>query len=167
MLQRKEQVQIYEEIYRLQNCELAMGEYYQQIAEKLRDERLFWEEAISDKVNHARLVGRLIAMISAKPAKFVNGKYRVAVMETFLAGIYEQIELIRDNKMTLTQIYKAALDYEGSLLMTRPFDIVESSDPEFRSFKEMFAEEAQQHSTRIRLYIRQKLGTAQPNIAKS
>ena len=166
MIPKKDQFQIYEEIYHLQNCELAMGEYYQQIAERLYEERLFWEEAISDEVNHARLIGKLIAMISAKPGKFIPGKYRVAVLETFLSGIYAHIEQIKEQKLTRSQIYKTALDYESSLLMIRPFDIVESSDPEFRIFKEAFAQETQLHSNRIRQYIQQKLSGSQSGTGK-
>ena len=155
---KKEQLQIFEEAYHLQNCELAMGEFYQQLADRLPEEKLFWQDAISDKVNQARMVGRLIAMIASKPAKFMPGKFRVAMLETFLTGVYEHIEMIQQKRLTRTEVYKIALDYESSLLMIRPFDIVESSEPDYRAFRDSFATDMQVHSQKMKSYIRQKLG---------
>jgi hypothetical protein len=165
-LLKKEQLQIYEEAYHLQNCELAMGEFYQQMADRIPEEILFWQEAIGDKVNHARMTGRLIAMISSKPGKFMPGKFRVAVLETFLEAVYGHIEQIQQKKLTRSEVYKIALDYESSLLMTRPYDIVESAEPDYKVFRDSFAVEAHEHSQRIKQYIRQKLGIANPGTSK-
>jgi hypothetical protein len=165
-LLKKDQLQIFQEAYHLQNCELAMGEFYQQLADRLPDEVLFWQEAIGDEVNHARMIGRLIAMVSSKPGKFMPGKFRVAVLETFLASVYEHIELIQKKQLTRTDVYKIALDYETSLLMTRPYDIVESADPDFKAFKDSFAVDMHLHSQRIKQYVRQKLGIVNPGTSK-
>lgn len=135
-----------------------MGEYYQWMSEKFADEKANWEQATRDKIGHAMRIGRLIAMISAKPAKFSPGKYRIAIMETFLNGIFEQIELLRDNKLTRQQLLKFALDYESSLLMTKPYDVVDSFDPEFKEFRTNFADLVNAHCDGIKQYIKLKLG---------
>ena len=147
-----------EELYHLQNCKLAMGEYYQQLAEWFPGERLFWEEAISDEVNHARLVGRLIAQISSNPLVFKPGKFRVAVLETFLSGIYEQIDQLRMNALQPAQMLKIAYDYEISAIMSRPYEVVEPLDKESRDVRDRFAEEADIHGGRLKQYLAQKLG---------
>jgi len=147
-----------EELYHLQNCELAMGEYYQRLAERFPLERLFWEEAICDEVNHARTVGRLIALVSSDPQSYRQGKYRVAVLETFLAGIYEQIDLLRQGSLSTQEILKIAYDYEGSAIMSKPYDIVDSSEVKFYDLRQKFADDAESHCDRIRQYIAQKLG---------
>jgi hypothetical protein len=133
-----------------------MGEYYQQMADRFPSEKMFWLEAIGDEVDHARRIGRLIADVSAKPAKYSSGKYRVQLMETFLTGIYEQIEMIINKEMSPAQMLKTVMDYESSVLMSRPFDVVESNDSGFRDFKETFAQDIKVHSDRIRQYIRGK-----------
>jgi hypothetical protein len=156
---KKELSQAMEEMYHLQNCELAMGEYYQQLAERFPPaERLFWEEAISDEVNHARMVGRIIALVSSSSNLFRPGKYRVAVLETFLAGIYENVELMRKGALNMQQMLKIAGDYEDSTILLRPYDIVESLDPKFQDFRKGFAEEINEHSTRMKQFLSQKLG---------
>jgi hypothetical protein len=155
---KKDQNQLFEEALHLQNCEMAMGEYYQWMSEKFVDEKANWEQATRDKISHAMRIGRLIAMISTKPAKFSPGKYRIAIMETFLNGIFEQIELLQDNKLSRQQILKFALDYESSLLMTKPYDVVDSFDPEFKEFRSNFAALASAHCEGIKQYIRLKLG---------
>jgi hypothetical protein len=155
---KKDLITSIEELYHLQNCELAMGEYYQQLADRSPDERLFWAEAISDEVNHARMVGRIVAMVSSNPNAFNPGKFRVAVLVTFLTGVYGQIERFRGNALSPAEELKIAYDYEVSAIMSRPYDIVESHDPQFMDLRNKFAEEVAVHNNRIRQYIEQKLG---------
>ncbi len=155
---KKDLISSVEELYHLQNCELAMGEYYQQLAERFPDERLFWEAAISDTVNHARRVGRIVAMVTSIPSAFNPGKYRVAVLTTFLTGVYGQIEHFRNNALSPTEELKIAYDYETSAIMSRPYDIVESRDPKFLELRKIFAEDVAAHNGRIKQYIEQKLG---------
>jgi hypothetical protein len=57
MLTKKDQKQPFEELYLLQNCEMALGAFYNKLITAYPGERFFWEEAISDEINHARLVG--------------------------------------------------------------------------------------------------------------
>jgi hypothetical protein len=152
-----EQKQLFEEIYHLQNCELALGEYYQQLASLFYDQRWFWEEAVSDEVQHARQVGKLIAMIASNPTKYSLVRYRVAVLETYLNGIYGHIEQIKNNKLSQVETLKLACDYEVSSLETKPFDIISSSDPDFIAFKNNLAADLVVHSKKIRDYAAQKI----------
>jgi hypothetical protein len=155
---KKEFTQTIEELYHLQNCELAMGEYYQHLAEQFPNEQLFWEEAISDEVNHARAVGRLIALVSSNPQAFGPGKYRVAVLETFLAGIYEQIDHLNNNTLSHQEALKIAYDYEESAILSKPLEIVSSLDSKFHEFRKRFTDEIAVHQDRLKQYIGQKLG---------
>lgn len=155
---KKELISTVEELYHLQNCQLAMGEYYQQLAEQFPNEQLFWEEAISDEVNFARATGRLIALMTSNPQSYGPGKYRVAVLETFLSGIYEQIEHLNKNALSHQEALKIAYDYEDSAILSKPYEIVNSLDPKFRDFRKRFSDDVAIHHDRIRQYISQKLG---------
>jgi hypothetical protein len=153
----RDQNQLFAEALHIQNCELALGEYYQLLAEKQPNEKEFWEQAIIDEVNYARRIGRIIAMISSRPAKFSPGKYRLAVLDTFITGIFEHIELLRDNKLTRPEVMKIALDYENSLIISRPYDVVDSYDSEFKEYKAQFAETINLHTERMKQYLRKML----------
>ena len=155
---KKDLISTVEELYHLQNCQLAMGEYYQQLAERIPSERMFWEEAICDEVNFARATGRLIALVTSNPQSYGPGKYRVAVLETFLSGIYEQAEQVRKGALTTPEMLKIAYDYEGSAIILRPYDIVESQDSTFREFRKRLTDDVAGHCDRIRQYVDQKLG---------
>lgn len=154
---KKELSQLYEEIYHLQNCELALGEYFQQLAEFFPDEKWFWEEAIADEIDHARQIGKLIAMISSGPLKFGFGRYRVAMLETYLGGIYENIEKLESKELSPMEALKFAFDYENSILETRPFDVVSSTSAIFKEFKDKLSADLSVHSERIRQYAQQKM----------
>ena len=154
---KKELGQLYEEIYHLQNCELALGEYYQQLAALLPEEKLFWEGAVSDEINHAMQVGKLIGMISSNPLIYGSGRYRVAMLSTYLEGIYENIEKIKRKELPPNEALRIAFDYENSVLETKPYDIVNSSDSSFREFKGKFIPELLEHSERIRQFAQKKI----------
>jgi hypothetical protein len=159
ILLKKELSQLYEEIYHLQNCELALGEYFQQLALLFPDEKWFWEEAITDEINHARQVGMLIAMVSSGPLKFGSGRYRVAMLETYLGGIYENIEKLERKELSPKEALKIAFDYENSILETKPFDIVSSTAAVFKEFKDKLTPDLLAHSERVRQYTQQKMAS--------
>ena len=154
---KKELGQLYEEIYHLQNCELALGEYFQQLADLFPEGKLFWEDAVADEINHARLVGKLIGMISSNPLIYGFGRYRVAMLATYLEGIYENIEKIKRKELPPKEALRIAFDYENAILETKPFDIVSSSDISYREFREKFISEILEHSERIRQYTQKTI----------
>jgi hypothetical protein len=157
-LLKKDTNQMFEELYHLQNCEMAMGIYYQQLAEHYPGDKMFWEEAIGDMVNQARRVGELISKFASNPDVYKPGKYRVAVLETFLSGVYEHVHLIEKKSLAPNEMLRIAFDYESSVIMSKPYDIIDSIDRNFGQFKTRFAEEVSEHNLRVRQYIGQKLG---------
>jgi hypothetical protein len=100
----------------------------------------------------------MISLISSKPTEYRPGKFRVAVLETFLAGVYEQVEQIKKNALSVQQMLKLAYDYESSAIISRPYEIVESQNPQFVQFRRQFAEELAEHTNRLKQLIGQKLG---------
>jgi hypothetical protein len=134
-----------------------MGEFYQLLAERLPEERLFWEGAVSDEINHARRIGRLIAMLSSNQQAYRAGKYRVAVLATFLMGVYENIDHGHKNTLTTPQLLQIAYDYEHAAIIARPYEAVESTDIHFHEFRQAFTRELQEHTDRVLQYIAIKL----------
>ncbi len=157
---KKDQNQIFEELYHLQNCELALGEYFNELARLYPDEKWFWEQAVGEEVNHARQVGRLIAQVSSNLNKFAFGRYRVELLKTFLDGIYANVQKIRSKQLSRPEILQIALDYETSFIESKPYDIVSSADSDFLLFKTTFSEELLEHTSKMKAYIQQKLATA-------
>ena len=157
-LLKKDTNQMFEELYHLQNCEMAMGIYYQQLAEHYPGDKMFWEEAIGDMVNQARRVGELISRFASNPDVYKPGKYRVAVLETFLSGVYEHVHLIEKKGLTPNEMLRIAFDYESSAIMNKPYDLIDSLERNFVQFKTKFTEEVAEHTVRVRQYIEQKLG---------
>jgi hypothetical protein len=156
-LLKKDQGQFFAEIYHLQNCELALGEFYQQLADFFVDQRWFWQDAVSDEVNHARQVGKLISLISSDLSKYEVGRYRLATLQTYLDGLYSHIESVKKKEVTAIEVLKLACDYEKSALESKPFDIVTSSDPAFSRFKLNLLADLEAHSKKIVDYAKQKI----------
>jgi hypothetical protein len=154
---RADKKQILEELYHLQNCALALGEFYHQLASIFYDEKWFWEEAVADQVNHARKIGQLVAMVATNEEHFLPGKYRVDMLRLFLDGVYENIKLINDRKLPRPAILRLCLEYEKSPIAAKPFDAVKSYEKSFYEFSETFETEISTHSQRIIAYVKGKL----------
>lgn len=154
---RADKKQILEELYHMQNCALALGEFYHQLSIVYYDEKWFWEEAVADEINHARKIGELVAMVATNAEQYLVGKYRVDMMRTFLDGVYENIKLINDRKLTRPATLRLCLEYEKSPIIARPFDVVKSYEKSFYEFSEGFESEIGSHALRITAYVKEKL----------
>jgi hypothetical protein len=152
--------QMFEELYHIQNCELALGMLYQEMVSRFGDEKWFWEKAIADEINHARNIGKLIALVSDNIDKYLPGKYRTEVLKTFLDGIYHHIDMIKNNKLKHDEIFQLILDYEKSPVESRPYEVVKSFEPEFTNFCAEFEDDIRAHSLRIIAYMKEKMHRA-------
>jgi hypothetical protein len=159
MIARKDQNQIYEELYHLQNCELALSMFYQELISIFPSDRFFWEEAVSDEINHARMIGQLIVIVSSNMEKFAPGIFRTELLKTYAEGVYSDIKRIKERSMTPYDILALALNYERSMLEQKPYNAVNSSTPEYLGFAEKFKSELNQHSNRLVKYISQIMQT--------
>lgn len=159
MIARKEQNQIFEELYHLQNCELALSMFYQELIAVFPDDRFFWEEAVSDEINHARMVGQLIVLVSSNLEKFVPGIFRTELLKTYAEGVYSDIKRIKARSMTPYDILALAINYERSTLEQKPYNAVKSSATEYLWLVEKIKSEISQHNVRLEKYIAQKMKT--------
>lgn len=148
--------QILEELYHLQNCELALGLLYQQLSVCYENEKWFWEEAIADEVNHARAAGQMISLVSGNTQNYLPGRYRVDSLKTFLDGIYDKIDQIKSNKLNRQEILQMVLDYENAPIESRPFEVVMTSEASFKVLASKLADDIKAHRQRISSYILSK-----------
>ena len=155
---QKDQRKIIEEMYHIQNCELALGSLYQELTEKFPDERFFWEEAVADEINHARKIGRLIGIASANLKRYSAGRFKIDLLKTYLERVYNHVRLIQEGKMSHKEILLMILDYEKSDIELKPFEVVKSYENEYTDFIYAFEDEIKIHADRISTYVKGKLG---------
>ncbi len=162
MLTKKDQKQLFDELYLLQNCEMALGAFYNELITAYPGERFFWEEAVSDEVDHARWVGQLISMVSTNLDKFMLGQYRAELLKTYIDGVYAEIARIKTCQITRQEVMALILNYERSKVEQHPFDAVRSTFPEYINFVQGSMPRINEHSSRIQAYARQKMNELQP-----
>jgi hypothetical protein len=157
MLTKKDQKQLLEELYLLQNCEMALGAFYHELISAFPGERFFWEEAVSDEVNHARWIGQLISVVSTHIDKFLLGQFRVELLKTYVEGIYDEIAKIESRQLSRKEIMILVLNYERSKIELRPFDAVKSNFPEYINIISGSLPQIEEHATRIQAYAKNKI----------
>ena len=156
MLQN-EQRKLIEELYHIQNCELALASFYQELTVKFPDERFFWEEAVADEINHARHIGRLIAMVSSNLKRYSAGRFKIELLKTYLERIYNHIMMIQNGQMNRREILLTVLDYERADIEISPWEGVKSYEDEYKNYVYAFEDEMKIHTTRIVSYVKDKL----------
>lgn len=154
---QKDQRKIIEEMYHIQNCELALASLYQELTEKFRDERFFWEEAVADEINHARKIGKLIAIASPNLKRYNAGRFKIELLKTYLERVYNHVLMIQEGKMSRKEILLIILDYEKSDIELKPFEVVKSYENEYTDFVFAFEDEIKIHADRITAYVKSKL----------
>ncbi len=157
MLPKRDQNQLMEELYHLQNCEMALGVFYGELVALYPEERYFWEEAVSDEINHARWLGKLIVLVSGMIESFSPGSYRTELLKTFAEGIYREVDRIKNGEHTKREILGLILNYERSGLELRPYEVVHSSLPEFQALVASLKPELAIHCKRLVDYASRKM----------
>jgi hypothetical protein len=156
MLQN-EQRKIIEELYHIQNCELALASLYQELTMKFPEERFFWEEAVADEINHARQIGRLIALTSSNLKRYSPGRFKIELLKTYLERVYNHIMMIQNGQMNRKEILLIVLDYEKAEIETNPWEVVKSYENEYTDFAYTFEDDIKLHTARIVSYVKDKL----------
>jgi hypothetical protein len=156
MLQN-EQRKIIEELYHIQNCELALASLYQELTSKFPEERFFWEEAVADEINHARLIGKLIAITSTNMKRYSPGRFKIELLKTYLERAYNHIMMIQNGQMERKEILLTVLDYEKAEIETNPWEAVKSYENEYTDFAYAFEDDMKIHTGRIVSYVKEKL----------
>ncbi len=152
-----DQRKIIEELYHIQNCELALASFYQELTEKYPEERFFWAEAVADEINHARKIGQLIAFVSTNMKRYSPGRFKIELLKTYLERVYSHIKMIQDGQMNHKEILLAILDYEKAEIETKPYEVVKSYEDEYREFTFAFEDDLKIHTMRITSYVKDKL----------
>ncbi len=152
-----DQRKIIEELYHIQNCELAMASFYQELTVLFPEERFFWEEAVADEINHARKIGQLIAMASSNLKRYSPGRFKLELLKTYLERIYTHIKMIQDGQMNRKEILLAIMDYEKADIETNPYEVVKSYEDDYREFSFAFEDDIKIHTMRITSYVKEKL----------
>ena len=156
MLQN-DQRKIVEELYHIQNCELALASLYQELTVKFPDERFFWEEAVADEINHARNIGKLIAMVSTNIKRYSPGRFKIELLKTYLERAYNHILMIQNGQLSHKEILLIVLDYEKAEIETNPWEVVKSYENEYTDFAYAFEDDMKIHTARIVTYVKEKL----------
>jgi len=158
MLQ-KDQRKIVDELYHIQNCELALASLYQELTQKFPTERFFWEEAVADEINHARKMGQLIAMATSNLRRYTPGRFKLELLKTYLERLYSHILMIQNGQMNRKEILLTVLDYEKSDIETNPYEVVKSYEDDYTNFAFAFEDDMKVHSAKMLLYVKEKLAT--------
>lgn len=148
-------LKIKEALEPLKGLELAIADLYGQCAISFQDNVDFWLALKEQEEGHARNIDAMIGIIYDRPHAFELGfPIRKEAIQTFIAGVHDTREKIRDGKMTKDRILIALKDIERGLIEAKYFDILKSEDLSFNKFvtqirKETFAHRAKLETLKL------------------
>lgn len=113
-------------------AELLLAELYGICAKLFPEENNFWLDLSHDEMKHAETIEEMISIIRKKPHLFQEGyPFKAEAVQTFLSGIRQTIELVRNGSLDKIQIISLARNYEHSILEAKYLDAITSTDKEF------------------------------------
>jgi rubrerythrin len=132
-------------------AEKALSRFYLQCAEKLPDDRAFWEKLSAEEGSHADSIARMAGfVIETMGAGFeANRAFNRVSIHTFMKGVESNLEALKKGALAGRRIYYAVRDTEQALLETRYGDVVRTADPRYNALIKQVIQETQAHFTAL------------------
>jgi len=134
--------------------EVTMGEFYQTCSAIWPEDAHFWRDIGAQELQHATYLKKMSDLIATSPDKFVLGRtFNPLAINTVVAGIKQNIELIKSNALTKVKTLYVARDMEASALESRLDEIVKTDDLGFLEFARKIHVQTQKHKNSLNAKI--------------
>lgn len=151
------QFQIFLQIMdRLKAVELAMARFYALCASAFPQDTELWDGLRRDEEEHARLVDELRQLAKEKKADYTLDKFNAALLNTYLAGIEDEIRRFKNGKIGRRQALSIAQDYERTLIERQFYNVVKGPQPEYGQISQRIDQETHTHFQKLRQYIQER-----------
>jgi hypothetical protein len=134
----------------LAECELEISEFYRLCAEKMEEDRGFWESLVKAEVRHADMIKKMIELIEASPRDYSPGHaFNPAATRTFKVHIEGLMHDLRSGKTPADKLFSLANDIENSTIELSFAKIVETENSEFQTLARQIDADCRAHKGSI------------------
>jgi hypothetical protein len=134
----------------LAECELEIAEFYKLCAEKVEEDRGFWETLVKAEVRHAEQIRKMVELIEANPKDYSPGHaFNPAAIRTFKTHIEGLIHDLKTGKMGADKLFSIAAEIEDSAVELSFMKIVDTKNEEFNALAKQIDADCTAHKAVI------------------
>jgi rubrerythrin len=126
--------------------EKAIAKLYKLCAEVWQEDRTFWLDLEGQELVHAGIISKIAEIVFRKEDHFeINRPFNTAAMKTFISGIENRMEQVRQGEVARPQMLAIALDVERSLLEAKYAEMFKTDDIEYRKLLSTILNDTRRH----------------------
>jgi len=128
-------------------AERCISRFYLLCADKLPDDREFWENISAEEVGHAASIAKMAEIVTEKVGEGFefNRAFNRTSVNTFTLGVDASAEALKKGALAGRRIYFVSRDIEQALLEARYGEVVRTSDSGFTALLQKIMEETRRH----------------------
>jgi len=135
------------------DVEVALADLYRACAQTWEGDAVFWSALSAEEIHHTESVRKLAGLIARKTDKEQRFEFHrpitVQSIQTFLAGIKQQAQRVRQGAISEKKMLAIALDIERSVMERKYSEIVKTDDVEYQTVASAIDDQTAAHVARL------------------
>lgn len=133
-MEKKVSENIFDVLKSMEALERTVADLYLLCSQTGLFDKEFWATMGQAEIKHARIVSRMMELISEKTGSFeLNSQFKSAAIKTATSGIQWHMDRLKKNAMTEEKMLYIARDLEQAVLENCYNSIVKTDNSEFHS----------------------------------
>jgi hypothetical protein len=130
--------------------EKTVAEFYLLCSERFYEHHAFWTALAREELAHARVITRLIELVSIQPIEFTPGKSTpVDAIKSFIKRTESNIETIRQSELPLDKALLLAYQIENTFIELQYADVVKTENEEYKALLNQIISDTLKHKERV------------------
>jgi len=118
----------------MKESEQTVAEFYLLCSERYSDNHTFWAGLAREEMAHARVIARLIELVSIHPSEFTLGKATpLEAIKSFIGRTNSSIESLRSGELPEEKALLMAYHIENTLIELQYADVVTTSNEDYKA----------------------------------
>ena len=130
--------------------EKMVAEFYLLCSEMFTEHHAFWAALAREEMAHARVVGKLIELVSIQPNEFTAGKSTpVNAIKSFIKKTQSNIETLKQSDIPEEKALLMAYHIENTIIEQKYADVVTTENEQYRALLNQVITDTLRHKEKV------------------
>jgi rubrerythrin len=136
--------------------EKMVAEFYLLCSETFTEHHAFWAALAREEMAHARVVGKLIELVSIQPNEFASGKSTpINAIKLFIKKTQSNIGTLKQSDVSMEKALLMAYHIENTIIEQKYADVVSTENEAFRTLLNQVITDTLKHKEKVVARIKQ------------
>ena len=130
--------------------EKMVAEFYLLCSEMFTERHAFWASLAREEMAHARVVGKLIELVSIQPNEFTAGKSTpINAIKSFIKKTQSNIETLKQSGIPEDKALLMAYHIENTIIEQKYADVVSTENEDYRALLDQVITDTLRHKEKV------------------